>query len=50
MNRPRLFVSAVSTELGGARRLVADTLRRLGFGTVTQDDFPTGPGELRAWL
>jgi len=48
--RTRLFVSAVSTELGSARRLVADTLRKLGFDTVTQDDFPTGPGELRAWL
>ena len=48
--RTRLFVSAVSTELASARRLVADTLRRLGFDTVTQDDFPTGPGELRAWL
>jgi tetratricopeptide (TPR) repeat protein len=50
MNRPRLFVSAVSSELRGARRLVADTLRRLGFDTVIEDDFPTGYGELRAWL
>ncbi|WP_295387515.1 DUF4062 domain-containing protein [uncultured Thiodictyon sp.] len=50
MNRPRLFVSTVSKELGSARRLVADTLRKLGFDTVTQDDFPTGHGELRAWL
>jgi tetratricopeptide (TPR) repeat protein len=48
--RTRLFVSTVSTELASARRLVADTLRRLGFDTVTQDDFPTGHGELRAWL
>lgn len=50
MNRPRLFLSAVSEELGSARRAVAATLRTLGFDPVSQDDFPTGYGELRQWL
>jgi tetratricopeptide (TPR) repeat protein len=50
MNRPRLFLSAVSEELGSARRAVAATVRTLGYDPVSQDDFPTGHGELRAWL
>lgn len=50
MLRPCIFVSAVSRELGDVRRMVADTLRRLGYDTVTQGDFPTGYGELRRWL
>ena len=50
MNRPRLFLSAVSTELGSARLSVAATVRMLGFDPVSQDDFPTGHGELRRWL
>ncbi len=50
MPRPRIFVSAVSTELRQARRRVAAALHRLGYDTTSQDDFPTGHGELRAWL
>lgn len=50
MDRPRLFISAVSQELRTARQSVAATLRTLGFDPVSQDDFPTGHGELRHWL
>ena len=50
MNRPRLFLSAVSEELRTARQTVAATVRTLGFDPVSQDDFPTGYGELRQWL
>ena len=50
MNRPRLFLSAVSVELRSARQAVAATVRTLGFDPVSQDDFPTGYGELREWL
>jgi tetratricopeptide (TPR) repeat protein len=50
MNRPRLFLSAVSDELRTARKEVAATLNALGFDTVSQDGFPTGHGVLRNWL
>ncbi|CAI4033573.1 hypothetical protein DNFV4_04014 [Nitrospira tepida] len=50
MNRPRLFLSAVSEELRTARKDVAATVRTLGFDPVSQDDFPTGQGELGQWL
>ena len=50
MSRPRLFLSAVSTELRTARQAVAGTVRTLGFDPASQDDFPTGYGELRQWL
>ena len=50
MNRPRLFLSAVSSELRTVRQRVAATVRTLGFDPVSQDDFPTGYGELRLWL
>ena len=50
MNRPRLFLSAVSSELRTVRQRVAATVRTLGFDPVSQDDFPTGYGELRQWL
>jgi hypothetical protein len=50
MNRPCLFLSAVSEELRTARKEVAATVRNLGFDPVSQDDFPTGYGELRKWL
>ncbi|MGE0645457.1 MAG: DUF4062 domain-containing protein [Nitrospira sp.] len=50
MNRPCIFVSAVSEELQTARQAVAGTLRTLGFDPVFQNDFPTGYGELRKWL
>lgn len=50
MSRPRLFVSAVSSELRTVRQRVAASVRTLGFDPVSQDDFPTGHGELRQWL
>ena len=50
MNRPRLFLSTVSSELRTVRQRVAATVRTLGFDPVSQDDFPTGHGELRQWL
>lgn len=50
MSRPHLFLSALSEELRTARRDVAATVRTLGFDPVSQDDFPTGHGELRQWL
>ena len=50
MNRPRLFISAVSKELRTARQLVTAEIRSLGFDAVSQEDFPTGHGELRQWL
>lgn len=50
MNRPRLFLSAVSSEFRSARQRVATTVRTLGFDPVSQDDFPTGHGDLRHWL
>ena len=50
MDRPRLFLSAVSDELRTARQAVAATVRTLGFDPVSQDDFSTGYGELRQWL
>ena len=50
MTGARVFLSAVSSELKSARQAVSATLRTLGFEPVSQDDFPTGPGELRRWL
>ncbi len=50
MERPRLFLSTVSEELRTARQSIAKTVRTLGFDPVSQDDFPTGYGELRQWL
>ena len=50
MDRPRIFVSAVTKELATARRAVAATLRTLGYEPVSEDDFSTGYGELRRWL
>lgn len=50
MNRPRIFISAVSEELSSARQTVSATVRTLGFDPVSQDDFPTGHGELKQWL
>ncbi len=50
MNRPRLFLSAVSEELRSARQAVATTVYTLGYDPVSQDNFPVGYGELRDWL
>ncbi|MQM32381.1 MAG: hypothetical protein CRU78_18590, partial [Candidatus Accumulibacter phosphatis] len=40
----------MSAELRTARQAVARTVRTLGYDPVSQDDFPTGYGELRQWL
>jgi hypothetical protein len=50
MDRPCIFISAVSAELGGARRTVARVLGTLGYDPVSEEDFPTGHGELKVWL
>lgn len=50
MDRPRLFLSAVSDELRTAREKVAQALHRLGIDAISQDEFSTGHGELRQWL
>ena len=50
MQRPLIFLSAVSSELASARRLAAAMLHQLGYDTVSQDNFPTGHGELLQWL
>jgi hypothetical protein len=52
MDRPRIFISAVSSELASARRHVARALATatLGYDHVSEDDFPTGYGELKDWL
>jgi hypothetical protein len=47
MDQPRLFLSAVSQELGTARHAVAVTIRTLGYDPDSQDEFPSGYGELR---
>ncbi len=50
MNRPRLFLSAVSEEFSTARKKVAGILDSLGYEVISQEKFRTGPGELRNWL
>jgi Domain of unknown function (DUF4062) len=47
---PRIFISAVTRELGPARQLVANTLQSLGYEPVWQDIFSTEQGDLRAVL
>ena len=41
----RIFISAVTAELGSARQLVANVLTGLGDEPVGQDIFGTEPGE-----
>jgi len=48
--KPRIFISAVTTEFGRTRQLVANVLSRLGDDPVTQDIFGTEPGDLRQML
>ena len=50
MNRPRLFLSAVSEEFRTARQKVAGILDSLGYEVISQEKFRTGHGELRSWL
>jgi tetratricopeptide (TPR) repeat protein len=48
--KPRIFISAVTSELGSTRQLVANVLLRLGYDPVTQDIFGTESGDLRQVL
>jgi len=46
----RIFLSAVTSELGPAREIAARVLRTLGYEPVYQDEFPAGAGDLREFL
>ena len=48
--KPRIFISAVTSEFGTARQLVANVLSRLGYDPVWQDIFGTESGDLRQVL
>jgi tetratricopeptide (TPR) repeat protein len=48
--KPRIFLSAVSSELKTARQLGANILTRLGYEPVWQDIFGTEAGDLRQML
>ena len=48
--KPRIFISAVTSEFGTSRQLVANVLSRLGYDPVWQDIFGTEPGDLRQVL
>lgn len=48
--KPRIFISAVSSEFGQLRQLVANILQRLGYEPVWQDIFGTEAGDLRQML
>ncbi len=48
--KPRIFISAVTSEFGATRQLVANVLLRLGYDPVTQDIFGTESGDLRQVL
>ena len=50
MNRPRLFLSAVSEEFRTAHQKVESILNSLGYDVITQNNFPTGHGELCSLL
>jgi len=44
--RPKVFISAVSSELGKHRSRIALELRRRGVEVIVQEDFRQGPGTL----
>ena len=48
--KPRIFISAVSSELRTIRGLVSNVLERLGYEPVRQDIFGTKSGDLRQAL
>ena len=50
MNKPTIFVSAVSHELRSARERIAGILRRRGFEVLYQPEFGTASGDLRPML
>ena len=47
MLKPRIFVSAVSSEFASVRRSVAEILTRLGYEPEMQEIFGTESGDLR---
>jgi uncharacterized caspase-like protein len=50
MIEPQIFISAVSSEFGSIRTIVALVLTRLGFKPVAQETLGTEPGDLRQVL
>ena len=48
--QPRIFISAVTRELGSTRQRVANILTRLGYEPVWEDIFGAEPGDLRPIL
>lgn len=50
MANPRIFISAVSGEFKTLRRLVAETITRLGYTPVSQEILGTESGDLRQVL
>lgn len=44
--KPRIFISAVSSELRSARQLVANVLQYLGYEPVWQEILPTNQGDM----
>ena len=50
MLKPKIFVSAVTSEFGGLRKMVAEILTRLGYDPELQNIFGTEPGDLRQML
>ncbi|MEM9369187.1 MAG: tetratricopeptide repeat protein, partial [Planctomycetota bacterium] len=48
--KPRIFISAVSSEFGTTRQSVANIITRLGYEPVMQEIFGTEPGDVRAVL
>src|SRR5687768_15638866 len=47
MEKPRIFISAVTREFGSARQRVADAVRRHGYAPVWHDTFGRESGDLR---
>lgn len=48
--KPRIFISAVTSEFGSTRQLGANVLQRLGYDPVWQNIFGTEQGDLRKML
>ncbi len=48
--RPRIFISAVTGELGASRSIAARVLQRIGYDAIWQDIFGTEAGDLRQML
>ena len=50
VRQPRVFISAVTSELGQTRQLAANALHRLGYAAVWQAVFGTESGDVRQML